>query len=160
MSDRGNNLGDIASFLGDMASQLNTAAELLTNPIQQDYDPRVAASLALEIIISVSAELKCSIRRIKTAPGRITDIQKTVANHFGIPLIEMTSSRRASARPRHVAMAFARKMTGYSLEAIGASFGGKDHATVLYAVKRVERLVARDPEFARSVTDIRRELAA
>lgn len=80
----------------------------------------------------------------------IDDIQKQVAGHYNIKVSDMHSARRSRvvARPRQVAMYLSKKMTSKSLPEIGRRFGGKDHTTVMHAVKRVEELMTADSEFA------------
>lgn len=92
--------------------------------------------------------LRANDRRIT-----IEDIQKHVATHYNIKVSEMHSARRsrAVARPRQVAMYLAKKLTTKSLPEIGRRFGGKDHTTVMHAVKRVEELIATDGEFSQDV---------
>jgi chromosomal replication initiator protein len=65
----------------------------------------------------------------------------------------MFSARRsrAVARPRQVAMYIAKRLTSKSLPEIGRKFGGKDHTTVMHAVKRVEELTVEDKDFAEDV---------
>ena len=75
-------------------------------------------------------------------------IQRVVAEEFGIGLDDMVSKRRSRvvARPRQVAMYLCKKMTRRSLPDIGRRFGGRDHTTVMHAVKRVEDLRQGDPQ--------------
>jgi chromosomal replication initiator protein len=83
----------------------------------------------------------------------IEDIQKKVASHYNIKVSDMFSARRsrAVARPRQVAMYIAKRLTSKSLPEIGRKFGGKDHTTVMHAVKRVEELTVEDKDFAEDV---------
>jgi chromosomal replication initiator protein len=92
--------------------------------------------------------LRANDRRIS-----IDDIQKQVANHYNIKVSDMFSARRSRvvARPRQVAMYLAKKFTTKSLPEIGRKFGGKDHTTVMHAVKRVDELMTTDAEFAKDV---------
>jgi chromosomal replication initiator protein len=66
---------------------------------------------------------------------------------------DMHSARRSRvvARPRQVAMYLSKKFTSKSLPEIGRKFGGKDHTTVMHAVKRVEELMSTDAEFAQDL---------
>lgn len=77
----------------------------------------------------------------------IDSIQKTVAEHFDIRLADMSSRRRPSniAFARQVAMYLSRKMTCSSLIEIGDAFGGRDHGTVIHAVKKVENRMRKEP---------------
>lgn len=74
--------------------------------------------------------------------GTISRIQRAVAEHFGIALIEMTSARRSRevARPRQIAMYLARELTACSYPEIGRRFGNRDHTTVIHAVRTIEGL--------------------
>ena len=76
-------------------------------------------------------------------------IQKAVCEEFRVTLTDMTSKRRARiiARPRQVAMYLSKKLTKRSLPDIGRRFGGRDHTTVMHAVKRIDSLRAEDAGF-------------
>ena len=82
----------------------------------------------------------------------VEDIQKVTAAHYDIKISDMHSARRSRmvARPRQIAMYLAKQLTTKSLPEIGRRFGGKDHTTVMHAVKRVEELM-QDNEFAEEV---------
>lgn len=90
----------------------------------------------------------------------IEEIQKRVAEHFNIRQSEMYSSRRARAvaRPRQVAMYLSKQLTSRSLPEIGRKFGGRDHTTVMHAVRKIEELRATDNSFAEDVELLRRML--
>ena len=90
----------------------------------------------------------------------IDEIQRRVAEHFNIKMAEMTSSRRARivARPRQVAMYLAKQLTSRSLPEIGRKFGGRDHTTVMHAVRKIEELSASDRALAEDVELLRRML--
>ncbi len=99
--------------------------------------------------------LRANDRRIS-----IEDIQKQVASHYNVKVSDMHSARRARqvARPRQVAMYLSKKFTSKSLPEIGRRFGGKDHTTVMHAVKRVEELMGADHEFSQDVEMLSRLL--
>jgi chromosomal replication initiator protein len=90
----------------------------------------------------------------------IEEIQKRVAEHFNIRLADMHSARRARAvaRPRQVAMYLAKQLTSRSLPEIGRKFGGRDHTTVMHAVRKVEELRSADAGFNEDVELLRRML--
>ena len=67
-------------------------------------------------------------------------------------------SSRAIARPRQVAMALAKELTQLSLPEIGSNFGGRDHTTVLHAVRKIEALVAKDIALSDEVDLLKRQL--
>ena len=76
----------------------------------------------------------------------IEAIQKRVAEHFDIRVADMTSKRRPEniAFPRQIAMYLSKLLTLRSLPEIGRRFGGRDHTTVLHAVRKIEELAGRD----------------
>ena len=77
---------------------------------------------------------------------KIEDIQKLVANHYNVSRADILSSRRTAVvvKPRQVAMFLAKALTMRSLPEIGRRFGGRDHTTVLHAVRKIEALSAND----------------
>ena len=90
----------------------------------------------------------------------VDTIQKVVAEHYAMKQSDLISERRARAvaRPRQVAMWLAKQITTRSLPDIGRRFGGRDHTTVLHAVRRIEQLKAEDPVLARDVDLLLRKL--
>jgi chromosomal replication initiator protein len=99
--------------------------------------------------------LRASDRRVS-----IDEIQKRVAEHYNIRLSDMHSARRARAvaRPRQVAMYLCKQLTPRSLPEIGRKFGGRDHTTVMHAVRKIEELRAADRAIAEDVELLRRML--
>lgn len=95
-------------------------------------------------------------------PVPVLTIQERVASHFHIPLQEMRSSRRDReiVRPRQVAMYLSKRLTRQSLPAIGRMFGGRDHTTVIHAVRQIEKLRATDPDINAAVTALQISLEA
>ena len=90
----------------------------------------------------------------------IDEIQRKVAEHFTLRLSDMHSARRSRnvARPRQIAMYLCKKLTPRSLPEIGRKFGGRDHTTVMHAVRKIEEMVAEDIAFADEVKTITRKL--
>lgn len=85
-------------------------------------------------------------------------IQKVVADHFGVKVSDLRSDRKHKviATPRQVAMYMMRELTRCSFPDIGQRFGGRDHTTVMYAVKKIEKKIADDVSL-RSTVDILRK---
>jgi chromosomal replication initiator protein len=79
----------------------------------------------------------------------IEDIQKHVAEHYNVRVSDMHSNKRLRvvARPRQVAMYLCKKLTPKSLPEIGRKFGGRDHTTVMHAVRKIDELKEQDPSF-------------
>jgi hypothetical protein len=92
---------------------------------------------------------------------KVEDIQRATALHFGVDRSDIVSTRHARdvARPRQLAMYLARQLTAKSYPDIGRRFGGRDHSTVLRAVRQIEELLAHDGGLADAVSRIRAALA-
>ena len=91
----------------------------------------------------------------------IAGIQAAVAEHHGVTVAELKSPSR-SARvswPRQLAIHLARQLTGAPLQTIGEAFGGRNHATVLHACKRVEERVNNDQHAARDLQELTESLS-
>ena len=124
---------------------------------------RVAAHASLigrEITLESCQEVLHDLLRASDRRVTIEEIQKRVAEHFNIRVADMHSARRsrAVARPRQVAMYLSKQLTSRSLPEIGRKFGGRDHTTVMHAVKKVEELRTSDNSFAEDVDLLRRML--
>ena len=87
----------------------------------------------------------------------ITEIQRKTAEYYHIKIDDLKSARRSReiARPRQIAIYLTKTMTGLSFPEIGRKFGGKDHTTVLHAVRRVEELMAEDNDIADQVGQLK-----
>jgi chromosomal replication initiator protein len=106
-----------------------------------------------EITIESAAELLADLLRASSRQVSVDAIQKRVAAHYDVRVSEMFSARRARniARPRQVAMYLAKNLTSLSYPDIGRQFGGRDHTTVMHAVKTIENLSKSDGQLAEDV---------
>jgi len=113
-----------------------------------------------DITLESCQEVLHDLLRANDRRVTIEEIQKKVAEHFNIRITDMHSARRsrAVARPRQVAMYLAKQLTARSLPEIGRKFGGRDHTTVMHAVKKIEELRQTDSTFAEDVELLRRML--
>ena len=113
-----------------------------------------------EVTLETAQELLRDLLRSCERRVTIDEIQRRVAEHFNIRLSEMTSERRARAvaRPRQIAMYLAKQLTTRSLPEIGRKFGGRDHTTVMHAVRKIEELTLGDRALAEDVELLRRML--
>ncbi|MEM7169193.1 MAG: chromosomal replication initiator protein DnaA [Pseudomonadota bacterium] len=114
------------------------------------------------ITLESTQEVLHDLLRANDRRVTIEEIQKRVSEHFNVRVADMHSSRRARAvaRPRQVAMYLSKQLTTRSLPEIGRKFGGRDHTTVMHAVKKVEELKATDASFGEDVELLRRMLEA
>jgi chromosomal replication initiator protein len=110
------------------------------------------------ITLDSAQDVLKDLLRANSRQVTIEEIQKRVAEHYNIKFGDMHSPRRARAvaRPRQVAMYLAKALTSRSLPEIGRKFGGRDHTTVMHAVRKVEELRAGDVGFNEDVELLRR----
>ena len=105
-------------------------------------------------------EMRDLIRPAEPKRVRIEDIQRIVARQYNVSRADLLSSRRTAnvVRPRQVAMYLAKVLTLRSLPEIGRRFGGRDHTTVLHAVRKIENLAGNDSAFAEEIESLKRQL--
>ena len=89
---------------------------------------------------------------------RIEDIQRIVARHYNVSRQELVSNRRTRVivKPRQIAMYLSKTMTPRSFPEIGRRFGGRDHTTVLHAVRKIEDLISSDQKLSHEIELLRR----
>jgi len=126
---------------------------------------RIAAHASLvgrEVTIDSAAELLADLLRASSRQISIDEIQKQVAAHYDVRVAEMFSARRARniARPRQVAMYLAKTLTSLSYPEIGRRFGGRDHTTVMHAVRSIEGLINTDNGISEDVQLLRSLLSS
>ena len=121
-----------------------------------------ATLVGREITLDMTQECLADLLRASDRKVTIEEIMRKVADHYNLRMADMTSARRARsvARPRQIAMYLAKTLTSKSLPEIGRRFGGRDHTTVMHAVKRVESLSETDSQIAEDVELLRRMLEA
>ena len=124
---------------------------------------RIAAYATMQnraIDLDFVGEVLANILRANQRRISIDEIQTRVSDHYRIRKAEMTSARRARevARPRQVAMYLSKQLTPRSLPEIGRRFGGRDHTTVIHAVRQIEKLRAQDAELDADIRLLTRQL--
>jgi chromosomal replication initiator protein len=146
---------DVVMFLAKRISSNVRELEGALNRIAA-YAMMQNRTIDLEFVGEVLANiLRANQRRIS-----IDEIQTRVSDHYRIRKAEMTSARRARevARPRQVAMYLSKQLTPRSLPEIGRRFGGRDHTTVIHAVRQIEKLRAQDAELDADIRLLTRQL--
>ena len=100
------------------------------------------------------------IRTREPKKVRIEDIQKLVATHYSVSRADILSSRRTAnvVRPRQIAMYLSKVLTLRSLPEIGRRFGGRDHTTVLHAVRKIEGMTVSDNGLSEEIELLKRML--
>jgi chromosomal replication initiator protein len=103
-----------------------------------------------EITIDTVHQLLQDLFRNHNKIITLDEIQKKIAEYYNIKMADMHSARRSRdiTRPRQIAMYLSKRLTAKSLPEIGRSFGGRDHTTVIHAVKAVDKLQLADPSIA------------
>ena len=121
-----------------------------------------ASLVGREINLDMTQECLADILRASERKVTIEEILRKVADHYNLRMSDLLSARRARqvARPRQVAMYLAKTLTSKSLPEIGRRFGGRDHTTVIHAVRKIEELRATDGQIAEDVELLRRMLEA
>lgn len=124
---------------------------------------RVVAHATLvgrDITLETTQDVLRDLLRANDRRVTIDEIQKKVAEYYNIRISDMSSPRRARniARPRQMAMYLSKSLTQRSLPEIGRKFGGRDHTTVMHAVKKVDELIAQEPGIREDIDLLRRML--
>ena len=119
-----------------------------------------ASLVGRSISLDTTQEVLRDLLRSNDQRLTVEEIQRKVAEYFNIKMSDMVSNRRMQniARPRQVAMYMAKKLTSKSLPEIGRKFGGRDHTTVLHAVRKIQELCTDDFDFANDVEILKRSL--
>ncbi len=147
---------DVMHFLAERVPGSIRELEGAVNTLVASAGPRLGSLTLEEAMALLQPNLKVSVERRVT----VDEIQKLVSEHFGLKQADLLSERRtrAIARPRQVAMWLCKQHTTRSYPDIGRRFGGRDHTTVLHAVKKVEELLTSDDQIARDVEGLTRKL--
>jgi chromosomal replication initiator protein len=121
-----------------------------------------ASLVGREINLDMTQECLADILRASERKVTIDEIIRKVADHYNLRMSDLLSARRARsvARPRQVAMYLSKTLTSQSLPNIGRRFGGRDHTTVIHAVRKIEELKQTDSQIAEDVELLRRMLEA
>lgn len=115
-----------------------------------------------EVTLEMAHESLSDILRASDKKVTIDEIMRRVSDHYHVKITDLMGPRRTRsiARPRQVAMYLAKKLTHKSLPDIGNRIGGRDHTTVIHAVKRIEELQAVDSQIREDLELLRRLLEA
>ena len=124
---------------------------------------RLAAHVTLvgrNVDLEIAEDLLQDLLRASDRRTTIDQIQKKVAEHFNVKISDMHSARRSRtvARPRQIAMFLSKNLTTRSLPEIGRKFGGRDHTTVIHAIKKIQELVKNDSSMSEDIEILTRSL--
>lgn len=151
-------LGD--GVLEFLAHRISTNVRVLEGALIRLF--AFASLVGREVTLDVAQECLADILRASDRKVTIDEIIRKVADHYNIRMTDILSPRRARsvARPRQVAMFLSKNLTSKSLPEIGRRFGGRDHTTVIHAVRKIEELRSIDNQIAEDVELLRRMLEA
>jgi len=151
------NCGEIIDnkILEFLASKISSSVRDLDGAIRKLLANKMLADE--EITIEAAKTIAYEYSKNNVVSGISAEkIQKAVAAHYEINLASLSANTRAIkiARPRQIAMYLAKHLTNASLPQIGREFGNKNHATVIYAIKSVQKSIDSDAAFAREIKAI------
>ena len=147
---------DVAQFLANSVS--SNVREL------EGFLIRIGAFASLtstKVTLEMAREVLKDILVEKNRELTVEEIQKAVASHYGLKIADLKSPKRLKALvlPRQVAMYLSRQMTSLSYPDIGEKFGGKDHSTIIHAIKKIEKNMIEDLQLRSALTAIRNTLS-
>lgn len=148
---------DVSFFLANASS--SNIREL------EGYLIRVGAYASLTstpINLEMAREVLKDILIEQTKKLSIDDIIKKVGHHFNVKVTDLKSPKRLKTvvLPRQVAMYLARQLTPSSYPEIGERFGGKDHSTIIHAIKKVERMIEEDYQLRQTIESLKQGLTS
>jgi chromosomal replication initiator protein len=145
---------DAAAYIASSAeSNIRELEGFLTQSIA--YASLTKREIDLDLVKQVLAKI------IKpTASTTVDDILKAISDHFGIKISDLKSPNKSKklAAPRQIGMYLCRKLTGASFPDIGEKFGGRDHSTVIYADKKIKRLIETDSDLKTNIQSVEDKL--
>ncbi len=143
-------LGFIARNCGQNGRDLDGALNRLLA-----HNQLTSRAITLEMAETAVRDL---VRSTEPKRVRVDDILRIVAKHYNVTRADILSQRRTAnvVKPRQIAMYLAKTLTLRSLPEIGRRFGGRDHTTVLHAVRKIEGLVGSDRAMADEVETLKR----
>ncbi|TCO73541.1 chromosomal replication initiator protein DnaA [Rhodovulum euryhalinum] len=141
-----------------LAHRITTNVRVLEGALTRLF--AFASLVGKEITLDLAQDCLADILRASERKVTIEEIQRKVSEHYNMRLADMVGPKRhrTIARPRQIAMWLSKQLTQRSLPEIGRRFGGRDHTTVMHAVKRIEELRVADLQIAEDLEMLRRML--
>jgi len=141
-----------------LAHRISTNVRVLEGALMRLF--AFASLVGQEITLEKAQDALADILRATDRKVTVEEIQRKVAEHYNIRMSDMVGPKRqrSIARPRHVAMWLAKRLTTRSLPDIGRRFGGRDHTTVMHGVRKIDELREIDTQIAEDLELLRRAL--
>ncbi|MDF2620583.1 MAG: chromosomal replication initiator protein DnaA [Xanthobacteraceae bacterium] len=146
--------GDVLSFIARHCGQNGRDLDGALNRLLA-HNQLTSRAITLEMAETAVRDL---VRSGEPKRVRVDDILRIVAKHYNVSRADILSQRRTAnvVKPRQIAMYLAKTLTLRSLPEIGRRFGGRDHTTVLHAVRKIDGLVGTDRALAEEVETLKR----
>ncbi len=146
---------DVALFLAN--SVCNNVREL------EGYLIRIGAYASLTAIpvsLEMTRDVLKDILIERNRELSVEEILKRVSSHFNIKISDIKSAKRLKAvvLPRQIAMYLSRQLTSSSYPEIGERFGGKDHSTIIHAIRKIDKLMEEDFQLRSTIENLKSEL--
>jgi chromosomal replication initiator protein len=146
---------DVALFLAN--SVCNNVREL------EGYLIRIGAYASLTAIpvsLEMTRDVLKDILIERNRELSVEEILKRVSSHFNIKISDIKSAKRLKAvvLPRQIAMYLSRQLTSSSYPEIGERFGGKDHSTIIHAIRKIDKLMEEDFQLRSTIENLKNEL--
>ena len=147
--------GGVLEFL---AHRISTNVRVLEGALTRLF--AFASLVGREIDMDLTQDCLADVLRASERKITIEEIQRKVSDYYNIRISDIVGPKRVRsfARPRQIAMYLCKQLTSRSLPEIGRRFGGRDHTTVLHAVRKIEALVGKDNSLADEVELLKRQL--
>ena len=126
--------------------RIGAFASLTSTPVSLD----MARDVLKDILVERNKELT------------VEEILKRVSSHYNIKISDIKSPKRLKAvvLPRQIAMYLSRQLTSSSYPEIGERFGGKDHSTIIHAIRKIEKLIEEDFQLRSTIENLKKELTS
>jgi len=143
-----------------LAHRISTHVRVLEGGLTRLF--AFASLVGRPITMELAQDCLADVLRASERKITVEEIQRKVSEHYNIRLSDMVGPKRLRtyARPRQIAMYLCKQLTSRSLPEIGRHFGGRDHTTVMYGVRKIEDLRGKDGQIAEDVEILRRMLEA
>ncbi len=148
---------DVVSYI---ANRIDSNARELEGAINTIQGHSVLQNRPIDMALAHAAMGDSELQSIGSQIT-LTNIINAVTAFYSVKLSDLQSKRRHKSitGPRQVCMWLARKRTRFSLEEIGAYFGGRDHTTVMHSIKTVDEHMSKDPSFASQIETLTQQIS-
>lgn len=149
-----------AGVLEFLAHRISTNVRVLEGALTRLF--AFASLVGRPITLELAQDCLADVLRDSERKISVEEIQRKVSEHYNIRLSDMIGPKRVRtyARPRQIAMYLCKQLTSRSLPEIGRCFGGRDHTTIMYGVRKIDDLRLQDGQLAEDIEILRRMLEA